>query len=52
MGNTSKNMEDSGAECDLMNYGDQEISEKYVNMWPRQWSYDILMLLLLSKGSA
>ena len=35
MDHTSRRMEDSGAECDLMNFGNQEVSEKEkVSMWP------------------
>ena len=53
-------MEDSSTECDLnCRYLDQEISEeKNVNMWPRNQSYDILVMNVagfffpLSKKSA
>lgn len=39
-----RSMEDSGAECDLMNCGGlaPEISVKNINMWPRYCSCDIL----------
>ena len=32
---TIRCMEGSGAECDLMNCGDHEVSEKNVSTWPR-----------------
>ena len=43
---TSRNMEDSGTKCDLMNCGGlaQEVSEeKNIIMLPRDCSYDILV---------
>ena len=44
MGHTSRSIENNTAECDLMNCGDQEISEeKHINTWPRDWSCDILV---------
>ena len=59
MGHTSGSMEDSGAECDLMNCMGlvQEVSEeKNVSILSRDHSCDILVkkcgcLLPLSKGS-
>ena len=35
MGHASRSMEDSGAECDLINCGGQEVLEKNVSMLPR-----------------
>ena len=44
MGQSNRNIEDSGAEHDL-NCGcpSKEVSEKNVSMWPRDWSCHILM---------
>ena len=38
-------MDDNGAACDLINCGclTQEISNKNINMWPRERSRDILV---------
>ena len=39
MGHSSRNIEDSGAEYDLINYGDQEVAEgKNFSMLPKDCS--------------
>ena len=44
MGHPSRSMEDSGAECDLMNCGDQQISEGgNINMLCRDCTCDTLV---------
>ena len=45
MGNTSRNMEDSGVVCDLMKFGDltQEVLEENINRQPADHSWDILI---------
>lgn len=44
MGHTHGIIGESGDKSDLMNSGDQEVSEKKNDsMWARDWSYDILV---------
>ena len=43
MGHPSRSMEDSGAECELVNCGDQVSEEKNVSMWHRDWFCYILV---------